>query len=70
MSCEIRPEPYGKPGVVFYCNTSEVYFGDTFKSEEEAERFQSWLKVDPRSLNTGALRIKRSEWDCYRGITP
>ncbi len=39
----------------FYCSTTEVAFGPTMKSSEQAKEFAAWLSVDPRSFSTSEL---------------
>ncbi len=44
-----------------YCTTSEVSFGPLFESDEEGERFRSWMYKrfgDPRQFSTRDL----DEW--------
>lgn len=48
-----------------YCTTAEVSFGPLFESDEEGERFRSWMYKnhgDPRSFESWMLSALYSEW--------
>lgn len=41
-----------------YCTTSDVFFGPKFESDEEGEKFRSWMYKnhgDPRKFDTSVI---------------
>lgn len=49
-----------------FCNTSDVYFGPQFDSDDDAESFIRWCRKyqgDPRKFSNESLEFLKKDWE-------